>query len=382
MARFLALLQSPRFGGDDAVLLELLRAWPAGDEWTVALNATHPGRPVYESESAGRATLTLLPVPSDAEPDAPGAASAALRLAPAIAAARPDAVLISSGGFPPTSLTLGFLMAARLARAPRVVLAVHNEPNLGGGLRAVWRGWRGRLARALSDELVSVSADCSAKVAAACGGSVRTIPNGATPRPAGEAPGALRAELGVPAGVPLIGAIGNLEARKGFRTLLEAFRLVAAKRADARLVVVGAPAEPAEEFALRALAADPALSGRVALAGYRPRAWRYAAAFDIVAVPSLRSESFGLAALDGMLAGKPVVAARVGGLPEVVADGETGLLVPPGDPEALAAALERLLADPGLAQRLGEAGRARAAERFSAARMAAAYREALLGSPK
>jgi glycosyltransferase involved in cell wall biosynthesis len=238
---------------------------------------------------------------------------------------------------------------------------------------------RGRAAARLCDALVSVSADCAGKIAAACGRPVRAILNGSSALPS-ESHAALRAELGVPDGVPLIGAIANLEARKGLRALLDAFARL--PRPDARLVVIGADAEPEESSALKDLAAAPALAGRVLLAGYRPNARRYAAAFDVCVVPSLRQESFGLLALDAMRAGRPVVATRVGGLPEVVDDGVTGLLVPPGDPAALAAALERLLADPGLARGLGEAGRRRAAERFDAARMAAEYREVLLGNAK
>ena len=380
MARLLALTQSVRFGGDDTVLIELIRAWPAEDRWTVAMNRSHPGRSVYEESLAGRAELVALDAPADQESGAWSALAAARRLRGVLSAVRADAVLVSSGGFPPTPLTLGFLLAARRMGTPRVVLATHNEPNLGSGPRALWRGLRGRWAARLCDELVSVSADCAAKVSAACGRPVRAILNGASPRPSDQDNASLRRELGVPADVPLIGAIGNLEARKGFCVLFKAFRILAARHPDARLVVIGASAEPEEEEALKALACDPVLCGRAALAGHLPRAWRFAAAFDVCVVPSLRGESFGLLALDAMLAGRPVVASRVGGLPEIVEDSVTGLLVPPGDAAALAAALERALSDPELARRLGSAGRRRANELFSAQRMAAEYREVLLGT--
>ena len=100
----------------------------------------------------------------------------------------------------------------------------------------------------------------------------------------------------------------------------------------------------------------------------------------VVACPS-RREGFGVACLEAMAHGRPVVASAVGGLRDLVIDGETGLLVPSGDPEALRAALERLLADSELRRRLGEAGRERARERFSWAAVTdatlAAYRMAL-----
>jgi len=93
------------------------------------------------------------------------------------------------------------------------------------------------------------------------------------------------------------------------------------------------------------------------------------AAADVVALPSLQ-EGLGVAALEAMAAGRPVVASRVGGLTEAVVHEETGLLVPPGDPTALATALVRLARDPGLRARLGAAGRARVLARYTAARMA------------
>lgn len=379
MARLLALTQSVRFGGDDAVLLELIAASRPEDRWTVALNGSHPGLPVYAAALAGRADLVPLDLPADGEPGAPGSLRAALRLRAVVSASRADAVLVSSGGFPPTALTVGFLLAARLAGAPRVALIVHNEPNLGGGARGLWRALRGRLAARLSDEVASVSADCAAKVAAACGRPVRTIRNGSADRGAEQDAAALRRELGVPERAFVIGAIGNLEERKGFMTLLRAFRALG-PGPDDRLVVIGADAEDAESSLLREAAADPALSGRVVLAGYRASAWRFAPAFDVCAIPSLRRESFGLLALDAMRARRPVVASRVGGLPEVVADGETGLLVPPGDADALASALGRLRADRGLRDRLGEAGRSRWSRLFTAERMAREYREMLVCS--
>lgn len=380
MARLLALTQSVRFGGDDTVLLDLIRAWPAGDSWTVALNRSHPGLAVYQAALASRAVLIALDTPADGEPGSVGTLEASRRLLPIIAGANPDAVLVSSGGFPPTPLTVGFLLAARRAGAPRIVLAAHNEPNLGSGLRAAWRGLRGWAAARLCDALVSVSADCAGKISSACGRPVRAILNGSNDYPPTEDSSSLRAELGVPPGSYIVGTIANLEARKGLRVLIEAFAKLS--QPNARLVIIGADADPAEAAALRILAAAPALSGRVLLAGRRPNARRFAAIFDICVVPSLRQESFGLLALDAMLAGRPVVVSRVGGLPEVVEDGVTGIIVPPGEPAALTVALERLIADPAFAQRLGEAGRRRAAALFGADRMAAEYRKVLLEALK
>jgi len=105
------------------------------------------------------------------------------------------------------------------------------------------------------------------------------------------------------------------------------------------------------------------------MVGFRRDVAACLAAADVVALPSLQ-EGLGVAALEAMAAGRPVVASRVGGLAEAVVHEETGLLVPPGDPTALATALARLARDPGLRARLGAAGRARVLAHYTAARMA------------
>ena len=103
--------------------------------------------------------------------------------------------------------------------------------------------------------------------------------------------------------------------------------------------------------------------GAVELAGHLEDLVPFYHGLDVLALPSL-SEGFGLVAAEAGACGVPVVAARASSLPEIVDDGVSGLLTAPGDPVALAAALRRLLADPGLAARLGAAGRARVTVRF------------------
>jgi glycosyltransferase involved in cell wall biosynthesis len=156
--------------------------------------------------------------------------------------------------------------------------------------------------------------------------------------------------------------VGVLERRKGHATLFEA----AGRLRESRLrwVVCGAGSQ---EAALRADAAARGIDVR--FLGFRADVARCLAAADVAVLPSLH-EGLGVAALEAMAAGRPVVASRVGGLAEVVADGETGRLVPAGDAAALAAALASLASVPAERTRMGDAGRARVRARFSATSMA------------
>lgn len=190
------------------------------------------------------------------------------------------------------------------------------------------------------------------------------IPNGVdeVADDAPRAPG-LRAELGVPERAPLVGEVARLCAVKGQRELIEAM----AEVPGAWLLLVGADLEQggAFEAGLRALAERVGVAGRVVFAGYRADAGDCLAECDVVALPSW-AEGMPLVVLEAMQRAKPVVATAVGGTGEVVVHGVTGLLVPVRDPARLAAALRSLVDDPRLARALGEAGRARARERFSA----------------
>jgi glycosyltransferase involved in cell wall biosynthesis len=126
-------------------------------------------------------------------------------------------------------------------------------------------------------------------------------------------------------------------------------------------VVVGDGPERAQ---LEALAGQLGLADRVHLAGHQQDVRPWLAALDVLVLSS-DWEGMPNALLEAMAAGLPIVATAVGGVPEVVVDGATGLLVPPGDPSALAEAITRLLRDPDLRRTMGQAGRARVERRFS-----------------
>jgi glycosyltransferase involved in cell wall biosynthesis len=196
---------------------------------------------------------------------------------------------------------------------------------------------------------------------------IRVVPSGVDPAralaPAG-AREARRAEWGIAEGEVLVLLPGALERRKGGDVLLAAALRLAGHAPRLRYVLCGTGSQA------DALARAAAGLGRaVVFAGFREDIGTCLAAADIVALPS-RHEGLGVAALEAMAASRPVVASRVGGLAEVVVDGETGRTLPPEDPAALAHALQELADDPALRSRLGAAGRVRVLARFSSAKMA------------
>jgi len=165
-----------------------------------------------------------------------------------------------------------------------------------------------------------------------------------------------------------LGVVGVVSAAKGQIHLLRAVRHLCDRGHDVGLVVLGNHQE-AYIRTMQALCQQSSIEDRVFWAGYSDQIPNLMAALDIYVSPSL-NESLPLTILEAMAAARPIVATRVGGVPEIVADGDTGLLVPPRQPEALAKAIERLIESPGLAQRLGQQAWARIQGDFEPGRQA------------
>ena len=241
-----------------------------------------------------------------------------------------------------------------------LVRSYHNE-------RAVRRGWPTSSLYRSSQALVAISRGVEERLIAAgaparavhrVGGVVDTARFAADSRGAAK----IREEFHV-ASAPLIGCVARFAAGRGHEALLEGFRLLRRERPDARLLLVG---KGERRQALEAAVKELGLEDSALFAGYRdtdlPAVLH---ALDIFVLLGAGSDESCRAALEAMAAGRPVVGARVGALPEVVVHGETGLLLERVSPEHVATALRRLLERPHEARAMGEAGHRRALGRFS-----------------
>lgn len=168
----------------------------------------------------------------------------------------------------------------------------------------------------------------------------------------------------------VIGVVGRLHPSKGHPVFLRAAARLAQERPSVEAAIVGGPAPGREKYEheLHSLAAALGLHDAVRFAGHQSDPIPWLDALDVVVLPA-HVEGLPLVLVEAMALGKPVVASAVGGVPELIEDGRSGLLVRPGDADALAAAIARVLDDPALAARLGAAGRERA-EDFSEERTA------------
>ena len=267
-------------------------------------------------------------------------------------------------------------LAARLRGVP-VVYTKHNQvriPNEKGVTppppEPVRRVLNGLVASALSDRVIAVS-EGAARELAESGvkkSMIVPIPNGIDLAPykvawkkrQAESRGA-SAKRGF-----LVGTVARLHRQKALDVMLEAAKLVLASEPSTRFVIAGTgPMEDQLKAKIRELKLEP----YVKMPGFVSDVPAFLAGLDIYVLSS-DYEGIALALVEATASGLPVVATSVGGVPEVIVDGFNGLLVPPRQPKALAQAIVRLLVDPDLARRMGDAGRKRAEELFDAKVMA------------
>jgi glycosyltransferase involved in cell wall biosynthesis len=282
-----------------------------------------------------------------------------------------------------TALILSGALAASAARRPHLW---HVREHFDEYPR-LWRFYQYVLA-SLADRVVAVSES----VAAQFHGMIRnrrvTVVHNGFPAsefgaPTPEQVAAFRRRFGLE-GAVAVGLVGRIKLRrKGQEVLVEAAARLRDRHPRARFVLIGSPfpGNEAHQRELEAMIAARRLEDRVVLAGETDDVRTAYAALDIITLCSTRPEAFSGVVVEAMAMGKPVVGTAVGGTPEQIEDGVTGLLVPPGDPETLAQALDRLLSDSELRRQMGQAGRRRFLQGFEFEpfyrRMLALYEEVL-----
>jgi len=172
-----------------------------------------------------------------------------------------------------------------------------------------------------------------------------------------------RSRLGLPAQALVLGTVANLFARKGYEVMLRALPMILKSSPGIHYLIVGS-GDAAYEARLRAMVKDLRLERRVHFAGFQDSVYPCLAAMDVYVHPALL-EGFGIAVLEAMAMRKPVVATRTGGIPEIVQEGKTGILVPPGEPNKLAQAIVDLLQDSTRRVAMGRSARNRVETMFT-----------------
>ena len=358
--RILYLDHAPFMGGAQIVLLNLVHSLPAGGWSPIVATCEHsPLRLALQGTA-----IPVLPVAFDRLNQAgPALPFRWLRASVSIArlARRERASLLHSNT---VRAHLAGSLAAWLARIP-IVWTLHDNTLPRRAARVLSR----RPAR-----VITVSEWLKQYYASA--GLVEksvVIPNGLAAAGPGTDGGALRVELGVPADAPLVVNVGRLVAGKAPHVFVEAAALVAAEVPQAFFALVGGPdtpepGQPPETYASAVLAQALRASGleqRLMVTGHRADAARFFSAADVVVYTSAQPEGLPTVILEAMQAGKPVVASAIGGALEIVLDGVTGRLVPPGDAAALASGILECLRQPERAQDWGRSGQARLETHFS-----------------
>jgi glycosyltransferase involved in cell wall biosynthesis len=176
----------------------------------------------------------------------------------------------------------------------------------------------------------------------------------------------LREELRLPQGAPLVGMVGRISHWKGQEILAEAAALVLRNHRDAHFVAVGSYFADESHYLqkLTSLISDLGLDGKFHLVGYRSNVTDVYRALDVFVLPSMKPEPFGRVTVEAMMQGRAVIATNHGGTVELIEDGVTGMLVPPSDPTALAAAIESLLVDRPMREKMGRAAALYAKQNF------------------
>ena len=396
--KILFLTELTHRGGVDTFLRTLLENWPdQGDELIVMTNASHPGLSTLVAMLAGRAKVrghgiacyVDLVIQRDSHKQKKRNPICAIlqRLILALwgffAFRRlfkqldPDRLVVVAGGYPGgDSCRIAALAWKSVAAGkPKAIYNIHN-------LASPTSRWC--LLESTFDALLARAASAFVAVSLACAESLRErkqlrkaapigfILNGIMSPPQQEGDISVREELGLEPNCPLVLMLATYERRKGHDLMIDAFARTHLEIPAARLVICGFGYEEEVRYVEQAVE-ERGLTSVVTLMGYRRDAYRILAASDVLAIPTQSYESFGLVAAEAMSLGVPVIATRVGGLPEVVMNDYGGYLVEPYDIKGFASRMIQLLTDEELRKCQGQLGKERYLQHFTAKRMAQQY---------
>jgi glycosyltransferase involved in cell wall biosynthesis len=401
-------LENTYKGGVDTFLVNLINHWPDDkDALAVVCNSSHPGLVILQSEikRSCRIVRHEIPLYSDLvrgrrrRLGQSGILTKILNrlvryplfirnlysLKHMFSSLRPDRLVVVNGGHPGGDSCRAAVLAWKLAR-PREKGAIYNFHNLAVREKwfDLWFEWSlDWLTARLSDRVIAVSAACARSLSVrrykGLAAGAGFIYNGITlPEPVTTS-GAVKKELNIAANAPLCLMLASYERRKGHEFLLDAFRQVVAAVPDACLVICGFGCQE-EIDRVKRYVEQSGIAASVRLLDFRSDKERFLAETDVLLVPSQAFESFGYTSVEAMAFRKPVVATTVGGIPEVVADGETGFCVDPDDADGFAGRIIELLEDNSLRQRMGEAGFQRYKRLFTAESMSSEYAEVIRSS--
>jgi L-malate glycosyltransferase len=336
-------------GGQNQVLVTVMGLRSLGHR---TMLVAHPAGELRQRAAEG---MELLPLAPMTEMDL----SAAWRLSRAIKQLRPD-VLHAHDPHGVAMAALALSMSTQPVKPP-LIAARRVDFNLRGSALSRWKYNQVDCficaSEAIRQILLSNGVEPQKTVTVLEGIDLGRVA-AATPAP-------LHEELWLPHGAPIVGNVAALVGHKGQKHLIDAAALVVRHVPDARFVIAG---EGELRASLEHQIKHLGLEKHVILAGFRPDILALHKAFDIFVMSSV-TEGLGTSILDAMACGRAVVATTAGGIPEVVEDGTTGILVPPRDHQAMADAIVKLLKDGALRKRMGDAGLSLANARFSAERM-------------
>lgn len=360
-------------GGLERIVVDLIRAGPALGQVVSVACLERAGTLADEAERLGARVLVAGKSPGLRPSGAARMRSVLRELRPDVLHTHQIGALLYAG---PASWSLG--------RPP----ILHTEHGKHYHARRRTR-MIGRLAGRFAAHFLAVSADIAAEVAdhrIVPRRKLGVVPNGIDVDRFGgdDRPGtaALRARFAIPADAPVVGTVGRLCEVKRQDRLIRAFRNLEGIDPEPHLLLVG---DGPLRASLAGLARELGVADRVHFAGYQSHPELFLSIMSVFALTS-QSEGMPLSIIEAWAAGLPVVATRVGGVPEMIEEGRTGLMVEPDDEVGLAARIATLIGDRDRARSLAHAGRAIARERFSLQAMAGAYdrlyRRAIVGAAR